>query len=233
MADFNYHGPVVAFDLDDTLFRERDFCRSGFRFLCNLHKESLSPAETETLLQKMDAALADRENPFSPYEDIFKNKGLEGFDIRNEIEIYRNHLPESLHFSEEVEEVLENLSSRGIRMALVTDGRSGTQRRKIEALGLDRFIAPDLILISEETGYDKHSRNNFAVVVRAFPEAKGFFYIGDNPGQDFYQPNLMGWTTIQAPSHPDNVHPPSKPASSAYAPGHILTDFTDLIKLIP
>lgn len=233
MADINYHGAVVVFDLDDTLFRERDFCRSGFRFLCNLHRETLSPYETEALLRKMDAELINRKNPFSPYEDTFNNKGLVGFDIKKEIEIYRNHLPEMLEYSEGVEDVLKNLSSRGIRMALVTDGRSGTQRRKIEALGLDRFIAPDLILISEETGFDKHSRNNFAAVVRAFPEARSFFYIGDNPEKDFYQPNLMGWTTVQAPSHPDNVHLPSRPASPLHAPKHILIDFTDLIKLIP
>ncbi len=30
-ADIYYHGPVVVFDLDDTLIRERDFCRSGFK----------------------------------------------------------------------------------------------------------------------------------------------------------------------------------------------------------
>lgn len=240
VSDFNYHGPVVAFDLDDTLFRERDFCRSGFRFLCNPEKYLVEGIETypsgdklNQLVSEMDEALCKRENPFVPFEEFFTSlmsgETKESFDIKKHIEAYRNHKPENLDFAEGAEQVLKNLSDRGVAIALITDGRSGTQRRKIEALGLNRYIAPELIFISEETGFDKYSRQSFAQVVRKLPESRGFYYIGDNPLKDFNQANLMGWTTFQVPYHPDNVHPQCEPPSPLHSPQKQLYHFTDLL----
>ena len=240
MADINYHGPVVAFDLDDTLFRERDFCRSGFRFLCDPERYRIpnirnypSSGELAQLVEKMDVEIEACRNPFTPFADFFLKRTDNGkFDIQTHINAYRNHLPENLGFAEGVEETLENFADRGFRMALITDGRSATQRRKIEALGLKRFISPDMFLISEETGVDKHSSQMFATVVRFFPEAKEFYYIGDNPLKDFYHPNLLGWTSIQIPYHPDNVHPQCEPESPLHLPRLTVDKFLDLIEII-
>lgn len=240
MADINYHGQVVVFDLDDTLFRERDFCRSGFRFLCNpercanLDLETFPSSEDlEMLAAKMDMELTGRRNPFAPYEDFFLPLFRPtSFNLKDHIDEYRSHYPEALHLADGVESVLDYLSGNGIRMALITDGRSTTQRRKIEALGLGRYIAPEMIFISEETGHDKYSRKMFAEVVRMFPEARGFFYVGDNPRKDFYHPNLLGWTTVQVPYHTDNVHPPCEPETPLHAPGIILKNFSELREIV-
>lgn len=117
-------------------------------------------------------------------------------------------------------------------MAIITDGRSNTQRRKIEALGLRRYVAPDLILISEETGHDKHSKEMFAEVVRHFPEAATFWYVADNPRKDFYHPNLMGWNTAKVPYDPDNVHPFVEPESPLHAPKIKLNNILSLLQYI-
>lgn len=242
MADFNYHGPVVAFDLDDTLFRERDFCRSGFHFLCDSARYSdltgdLLPIteDLEKLYEEMEKCLMERKNPFEPFETYFRPlyiaSGKE-WNLQTHIADYRNHIPKNLQLAEGVGELLEALSQKGVKLALITDGRSGTQRRKIEALHLDSFFAPDLIFISEETGVDKHSPEAFAQVVRKFPEASGFYYIGDNIAKDFYNPNLLGWNTIKVPFNSDNVHPEIEPPTPLHSPKLRVTDLTDIINLI-
>ena len=240
MVDINYHGPVVAFDLDDTLFRERDFCRSGFRYLCNpdVYKvPSVSPypsdSELEDLAREMDRELSERRNPFSPFEEFFKPRIAEGsFDLTDHIQAYRNHLPDRLNFADGVPETFRELVRKGIRMALITDGRSGTQRRKIEALHLSDFISSDLIFISEETGFDKYSMEAFAHVVRAFPEASEFYYVGDNPRKDFYFPNLLGWTSVRVPYHPDNVHPQADPPSPLHEAHISVSNFSEILAIV-
>lgn len=241
--DISYHGPVVGFDLDDTLFRERDFCRSGFRFLCDPDRYrvlDLNPYPGKELLGKlcrlMEEELSAGRNPFVPFEDFFLPIALEAhlkWELGPHIEAYRAHHPEALSPAPGMPELMEELARRGIRMALITDGRSATQRRKIEALGLQRFFSPDMILISEETGYDKlNSKEMFASVVRKYPEAARFFYIGNNALKDFYHPNLMGWTTVQVPHHPDDVHPDHLPPTPLHAPMHKIASPEDFLNLI-
>lgn len=242
MTDINYHGPVVAFDLDDTLFRERDFCRSGFQFLCDPLRYRVadikpypSKEELSLISRAMDKELTDRRNPFIPFEQFFKplveQSGFE-WNLKEHIDSYRGHYPESLSLSKETEDVLTTLAAQNVRLAVITDGRSVTQRMKIKALGIDRFVDGSLILISEETGHDKHSKEMFATVVRTFPEASGFFYVGDNPEKDFYNPNLMGWTSIQVPYHSDNVHPETEPSTPFHAPGIKIQNLSSILQII-
>lgn len=242
MADISYHGPVVAFDLDDTLFRERDFCRSGFQFLCNpdLYRVSgVAPYPSrETLLalsREMDGEISARRNPFVPFERLFRplvEQGGGAWNLQGHIAAYRSHRPERLSFAADSLSLITALAEAGVRMALITDGRSVTQRRKIEALGLDRFISPNMILISGETGSDKHSRDMFVSVVREFPEASGFFYVGDNPLKDFYHPNLLGWKSVMVPYNPDNVHEQTEPPSPLHAPAVSLKNYLSLLDII-
>ena len=240
MADISYHGPVVAFDLDDTLFRERDFCRSGFRYLCDPSRYRIEGIKEypdaeclDRLRAVMDEELLAGRNPFTPFENFFRPlTGSVTWNLQEHIYAYRNHRPDALHYADGVKEVLDRLVERGIRMAVVTDGRAGTQRRKIEALGLDSYVAPDLIFISEETGHDKKDKEAFAAVVRRLPEARSFVYVGDNPEKDFYWPNLLGWTTLQTPPHSDNVHSGAAPLSPLHSPKTVLTHFSEILDYI-
>lgn len=207
MADFNYHGEVVVYDLDDTLFRERDFCRSGFRFLETEIRKLVGECP-EGLASKMNDRLIRRENPFEVFESLcrplIEETRIE-WDLQKFISLYRSHYPDIQPIPEVMNQLIEQ-SERGIVTGIITDGRSITQRNKIKALGLDRYVAPQNILISEETGFDKTHPEPFIQFVRNYPEARKFTYIGDNPKKDFHHPRLLGWDTVCVPPHPDNVH---------------------------
>lgn len=203
-VDFNYHGEVVVFDLDDTLIRERDYCRSGFRMI----EQSLVGKygdEWRGVAEEMRHLLEARSNYFDHLEKRLTEKGLES-EMKLLVATYRSHIPESLPLISGMTERLEDLAKQHVIMGIITDGRSVTQRAKIRAAGIERYFNPENILISEETGADKHTQQNFRYFVRKYPEARRFLYIGDNPSKDVEIPSLLGWDTELLPPHPDNVH---------------------------
>lgn len=233
----DYHGDVVVFDLDDTLMRERDFCRSGFRCIERVLLDEYG-ARMLGVAMRMNSMLIRRENYFSLLEDILV--GYAGFEAGSQklkdkigelVGIYRSHHPEGLHFAAGAEELLEALQKRGVVMALVTDGRSVTQRRKIEALGLERYIAPYNIYISEEVGADKKSPDSFQSIVRRYPEAKRFFYIGDNSEKDFIMPNILGWITVEIARNCDNVHKKWVVDDILKEAGEKMSDFSQILTI--
>ncbi len=225
--DFNYHGDVVAFDLDDTLFRERDYVRSGFRLIESLlindgYRAAGIAAELTEILQT-------RGKYFDRLEDWLNSVNAPADKLLALIDIYRKHQPSDIRLADGAGLMLEELSRRGVVMGLITDGRSATQRAKIKALGLERFFRPDNILISEETGHDKTTPHNFRHFVTQYPEAKRFFYIGDNERKDFRLPNLLGWITVRPDHNPDNVHEDFINPDILSRPNYILPVLSDFL----
>lgn len=233
--DFNYHGLVAVFDLDDTLAFEKDYCRSGFRFaadwLASHYPQLENPREVENV---MGRALDGMNPHYDALEEWITRKGIEPREVMPAlVSAVHSHVPDSLYaLKPDALGQLESFLRAGVRMALVTDGRSNTQRAKIRALGLDKYFAPDLIFISGERGHDKYEPNNFMEIVRYFPEAKGFFYAGDNPEKDFRHPNLLGWTTfcVIDPRHRNLFSQEDRPWPDA--PDHKIVSLTEIPSLI-
>lgn len=205
-ANTGYHGPVVAFDLDDTLYPERDFAISGYREVAAM-LSSKSRIDADSLTECMTRALASRSNPFDAIASALADAGL---DIDNELpemlRIYRTHFP-AISLDAATESTLRELQRRGIVMAVITDGRTISQSNKIKALGVDSFVAPGNIFISEQTGFEKTTGRNFDALVRRYPEASKFIYVGDNPAKDFRAANIRGWTTVCLLDQGFNIHP--------------------------
>ena len=215
-SDIAYMGAVIGFDLDDTLYKEVDFLRSGYRAVARLVTESqLADAghsvDPEDLIGEMVQVWRDGGNAFDMLADRFypadrySGEDREAF-IRKAIETYRFHAPE-IQLLPGVREMLEALKARGVRLVLITDGRSRSQRNKIRALDLDQFFAPEDILISEETGAEKRAIKPWQSVVRRYPNAAKFVYVGDNPAKDFTMPRRLGWVTLGVRDDGRNIHP--------------------------
>ena len=236
MADIHYHGPVVAFDLDDTLFPEYDWAVGGYRAAAQLLKTELAPGlDTTEAVAVMERALRARKNPFDALREFLCPSLAEAacFDrlLPALLDSYRYHQPELTLFPDAAK-LLETLSEKGIRMALVTDGRGRTQRQKIEALGIGRYFHPDDILISEETGAAKPSLKAFIPLVRHYPEASRFCYVGDNVAKDFTAPNALGWITILAPQRSLAIHTDAPAESEATRPQFAVESLPDVLSII-
>lgn len=173
---------VVSFDLDDTIFLEREFVFSGYGAIC----EYFSIADLPVMKQLFEEG---SENVF--YE-IEKRNPKTGLSIDTMLSIYRNHQPK-ISPRPFVIECLRTLKVGGAQLACITDGRSVTQRNKLRALGVEEYF--DSILISEETGFDKKSSSNFINIMTQFQNSR-YAYVGDNFEKDFVEPRKLGWLTL-------------------------------------
>ena len=118
------------------------------------------------------------------------------------LELYRFHHP-SISLSPDVSEFIDQLITSNIEFSIITDGRSISQRNKIESLGISKIVKN--VIVSEETGYEKPHLNNFKLLGRLYPN-KDFVYIGDNTSKDFLAPNILKWDSICLLDNGQNIH---------------------------
>ena len=206
---------VVIFDLDDTLYKEIDFLKSAYR---EIAKVVGHPEACDFML---DSYLYG-DNAFKSVIDKYHLK----FTVDQLLDIYRNHKP-NISLEQDVVTTLDSLKARGIIMCLLTDGRSVTQRNKIEALDLYRWFVQEDILISEEFGHGKPSIECYQYFLDRYPDAQ-FTVIGDNPTKDFLTPNQLGWTTICLQDDGQNIHKQDFEVTKEYLPKHIINNISQL-----
>lgn len=218
---------AVVFDLDDTLYPERDYVLSGFRVVA---------AWAETHLQiPRDQGFAELEALFAQgvRGDTF-NRWLEAHQLPAQpavnklVRLYREHLPELTPFPE-VGEVLTVLRSRYL-LGLVSDGWIGVQRRKMASLKLGPFF--HAIVLSDEWGREawKPSAKPFEVLVqRLGVDPARTVYVGDNPVKDFLgcrQLGLFGVRVRRTGLEYTGLEPPT----AAHAPHAVITSLNGLMQ---
>lgn len=217
---------VVVFDLDDTLFKERDFLCSAFREIAGTLAANAS-GNTDEIFAEMLLWRARGENVFEKLTARF------GVPVAELLKRYRAHVPATLPPAPHARETLAALRSRGAIPALMTDGRSRTQRAKLHALGFEEFFADADILVSEEFGSEKLSPRNCEFFAKKFPDA-AFCCVGDNPKKDFLVPNALGWKTVcLLDEKAENIHPQNFDAVPAEAlPQYKIRSLSELPKIL-
>ncbi|MBP7053817.1 MAG: HAD family hydrolase [Phycisphaerae bacterium] len=221
---------TVIFDLDDTLYDEIDFCRSGFRAVAQ-HITTLSDSHSadgvfDTIWARFIAG--DRSTTFNAALDqlgIPADPSL----IDRLVRIYRTHIP-ALTVPEDSRSVLDQLKDR-YTLALLTDGYLPTQRLKVQALGIERCFRA--IVYTEELGREhwKPSPLGFQrllEILHARPAESA--YIADNETKDFIAPNHLGMTTIQV-RRPNRLHREPAPSPDA-APERTIDTIGSLVRVL-
>jgi len=188
---------TVVFDLDDTLYDEIDYCRSGFLAVSE-HLSHLSDAVTP---DRAFAALwkhfttGNRSRVFNAALDELNVPWDENL-IRRLVDAYRTHVP-TITLPPETRSVLNKLRKTHA-LALLTDGFLPAQKLKVRALGIEGEF--QTIVYTEELGrqFWKPSPRGFELLLETLDVAAGeTAYIGDNEIKDFIAPNELGFTTIQ------------------------------------
>lgn len=201
---------VVAFDLDDTLVPEALFIKSGIRHIASFLHTRYPEIPNLRIIGSMDTALMTYRNHYSALEVLLEEFHLfDMVDMKEIVVEFRSHVPDPsvYHLAPSMIDVLKRLKNDSrVRIALITDGRSITQRNKINAAGINAFIDDSDILISEETGHDKFDPDNFLHLMKKYAEANSFHYVGDNPKKDFLHPSRLGWQTHLVHAFPLAVH---------------------------
>lgn len=197
---------VVVFDLDDTLYAERDYVHSGLGAVAAM----LADQGHGDLTAELARLFGDRQPIF---DTLAARHGWDNILRDAMLRCYRQHLP-VIEATPGARALLESIKQAGGRLALVTDGRGPTQRQKLQALGLADLF--DVLVISEETGHAKPDPFNFELVRQRLPGAH-YTYVGDNLLKDFVAPRRLGWRCIcLADSGGRNIHPQSRAPRSAW-----------------
>jgi len=203
---------IFVFDLDDTLYSERDFEKSGIEFVYNTF--DVKHIELKSIIK-------NRKNWI---EQIIRGSNNQ-ITLQMVLDIYRNHLP-TIQLYNDSKVFLEKLISKGNEMSLITDGRSITQRNKLKALGIESYFKK--IIISEEVNSEKPSEYNFRIVMNN-KHAENYIYIADNPNKDFITPNKLGWTSICLLDRGQNVHKQNFKLSTDFLPHYSIYSFEEII----
>ena len=148
------------------------------------------------------------------------------------LDVYRYHTPSDLILLPGVVETFEKLKTYGEKIGIITDGRSATQRAKFNALGLEEFVAPQNLIISEETGFDKNNPEPFEIIASRNPEERRFVYIGDNPAKDFRWSNRLGWTTVELKDgFKTNIHSQDIDVPDDYRARYVIDRYDEVIPI--
>ena len=188
---------TVVFDLDDTLYDEIEYCKSGFRavaeFLAQL-SEALHAESIFASLWKQFTA-GNRRNTFDTALDEL---GIKHDDklIEELVNFYRNHIPK-ITLPQDSRDILCKLEAK-YTLALITDGYLSGQQLKVKSLGIEEFFK--CIVYTEQLGREfwKPSPAGFEKIIEILKtKPENMVYIGDNEKKDFIAPNKLGFLTIQ------------------------------------
>lgn len=185
---------TVIFDLDDTLTLETDYVRSGYRAVGRWAADTWAESADEVERRLWDIfRTGDRGRVFNEW---LGGTGREGL-VQEAVTVYREHQP-VISLVPGAAEVLQTLGE-SLKVGLVTDGYSVTQRRKIEALKLEDVIST--IVVSDELGGRSAWKPSPAPFLEACarlgtrPERA--IYIGDNPHKDFLGARAAGLASVR------------------------------------
>ncbi|MGY3725361.1 putative hydrolase of the HAD superfamily [Granulicatella balaenopterae] len=153
---------TLIFDLDDTLYSKADvFYRTFIDYgTTSLPKHELydlyAGFSDEAFILYRNGTLTLDESHLHRVKNLF-----EALNQPKETSIYKefskkyvdkmNHL----ELSDEWKENLNELTKQGYNLAILTNGPSEHQRRKLVSLGIEDYISHDKWFISDELGYRK------------------------------------------------------------------------------
>lgn len=172
----------IIFDLDDTLYSEKEYIKSGFKKVGHFLQDKDAAKLLWKLFQEGKPAIDNYLNLIGKVD--LKDKCLE---------IYRNQKPD-IHPYPEAMEILENLIKRSIKVGIITDGRVEGQKNKIKALKLDKIVK-DIVITDELGGIQFRKPNDIAFRIMQCRWRLPFeqiAYVGDNITKDFQAPKQLG-----------------------------------------
>lgn len=222
MQKFNISNSTVIFDLDDTLYFEASYVNSGMRHVCTQVKK-LYGVDTYDDLQ---AALSE-DIKLDWLSFVCELAGLTSSVKESLLWMYRLHLPE-ISLSSVCEKSLRVILSKAYFTGVLTDGRSVTQRLKLNALGLGDLP----VYVSEDYGSSKPDPLRFKLIQEQHP-SKFHIYVADNIQKDFLGCNPLGWISIGMRGTSQNLYSQeSKDHSVASLPAFWVNSWKELEELL-
>ena len=193
---------LIVWDIDDTLYLERDYVKSGFDAVgVWLHSERGVAGFGPVAWRLFEEGIRG---------DTF-NRALRALGVEDElslikalVKVYREHAPKIELLPDALQVLREYKESH--RHAAITDGPEPSQAAKVAALKLEAWAEPCVLTARLGPGHGKPSTKSFELI-QAHHQLAGehCLYIGDNPMKDFIGPKALGWSTLRV-RRPGSLH---------------------------
>ncbi len=223
----------LVFDLDNTLF---DFESAFAGVVSDFYEQHL---RTTTPVTRADAVAMmirwDHDlHAVTQYVPDLKARRFArwlsewpgtGLDIAALTGWYDEAMDQQMQPDPEVNTFLAHLNDRHVPWGIVTNGPSGMQRHKCQALGLDQ-LAP-FIVVSEEVGYAKPDPRIFrdALDATGLTRSEQVMFVGDNPQTDIDGARRFGMRTAW-------VRRGRRFLADLQPPDHVVDAVTDLRPIV-
>jgi putative hydrolase of the HAD superfamily len=186
---------ILIFDLDDTLYDERQFVEGGLRAVAAWGEAAHGIAAGPSF--EFMREVLDREGRGRIFDLWLSRHGrLSAAAVKHCVGVYRHHSPDLRLFAE-AERVLDRYQGK-VPLYLVTDGHKEVQANKVRALGLEARFRRVFITHRFGVRHAKPSPYCFDLIRRAESCAfSDLVYIGDNPAKDFVGLNPLGALTVR------------------------------------
>lgn len=222
---------LVIFDLDDTLYPEEQFVKSGFWVVAlELSKwTNEPPSKIFSSLERIQ-----RLSSKMVFDRILKEYGIySSKNVEKLVEIYRAHEP-NLTLYEDAEKTIRTLKKRGKKLGLISDGYYYVQKRKVEVLGLESLF--DIIVLTDQWGkkyWKPHPRAFKVILENISVKPSESVYVGDNLQKDFLASRKMGIYSIHI-KRPSGIYKNEIPPLGGEANIEVKTleEIINLIELI-
>jgi putative hydrolase of the HAD superfamily len=193
---------LVVVDIDDTLYPERDYVRSGFAAVGAWARDELG---VDGLGERAWAAFEAGVRR-TIFDEVLAAAGLEPTPelVGRMVEVYRTHRPD-IALLDDARAWLDAVPD-DVVVAAVTDGPLASQRAKAEALDLRRWVATIVFTAELGPGRGKPHPAAFERLERELGLAGPCCaYVADNPAKDFVAPRRLGWRTVRV-RRPEGLH---------------------------
>lgn len=184
---------LVVFDVDDTLYLERDYVASGFRAVGD-HVEStygidgFASAAWSLFTRGVRGNIFDRT-----LADLAVPR--QRISVQDLVTVYRTHPPD-IALLKDAKAAIAHVLKAGASLGFLTDGPVESQAAKVKALGLGELTEYIVLTGSYGPGFGKPHPRGFEDLERRSGK-RSCTYVADNPTKDFGAPHSMGWRTIR------------------------------------
>ncbi len=192
----------LVFDIDDTLYLEMDYVRSGFQAVGHYLKKEMN---LEGFYQ-IAWDLFEKGTRRTIFNEALKQLGLahDQQTILNLVAVYRHHQPQ-IKLLPDALACLKAFHGQAA-MAVITDGPPSSQQAKVQALQLEQWINPIILTATLGDHASKPNPLSFQLVQNATGcQGAQCVYLADNTQKDFIAPHQMGWHTVRI-QRPGGLH---------------------------
>lgn len=217
----------VVFDLDDTLYPERQYAISGFRAASDWAEREFGVAGlVDEMTELLDAGMLGKlfATVLARHVPDHSPEQLRAFH-----EAYRRCEDPALELFDDARFALDHYQGLGA-IGLITDGTHRVQMKKVRALGIGERFAKIVYTdaLGPDRAYFKPHRRPFDTMAEALGAVGDrYVYVGDNPAKDFVAPNAMGWLSVLVHRDHPRIHDVTRVAPGG-APQHTIRSLAEL-----